>query len=219
METRDVDTRAVYRSFVSAVRFFYDHGPRLVLVSVAWFCCSLPVVTVGPSTLGAYAAVASLREGHTVDRGRVVATVRRHGLSAALLSGVPLAFAAVAALYARRYLLVGSTVALVLGVLATYAAVYAALVLVPTFAALADGEELEPAVRAAVRWTGRNAVGAVMVGMGTFLLFVVTGALTIGFVVVFGGLVAAFHLETLRGPPPKYEAADEGWSPYEGSRR
>lgn len=216
---RDADTRTVYRSFVSAVRFFYEHGPRLVAVSTVWFLCSLPLVTVGPATLGAYAAVASLREGYTFDRGRIVATLKRHGLSAALLSGVPLAFAAVAGLYVRRYLFARSTVPLVLGVVTTYAAAYAALVLIPTFAGLVAGEDLEPAVRAGIRWTGRNAVGVVAIGMGTVVLFAVTGALTVAFVVVFGGLVAAFHLECLFGRPPKERAAEDSWSPYEGSRR
>lgn len=216
---RDVDTQAVYRAFVAAVRFFYEHGPRLVVVSLVWFLCSLPVVTVGPATLAAYAAVASLREGHSLDRARVVATLKRHGVSAALLTGVPLAFAVVAALYVRRYLAAQSALALALGVVTTYAAAYAALILVPTFAGLVDGDDLEPALRAAVRWTGRNAVGATMVGMGTLLLFVVTGLLTVGFALVFGGMAAAFHLETVNGPPPKEEAADETWSPYAESRR
>ncbi|MDS0295639.1 hypothetical protein [Halogeometricum luteum] len=216
---RDADTKTVYRSFVSAARFFYEHGPRLVAVSVLWFLCSLPLVTVGPATLGAYAAVASLREGHAFDRERVVATLKRHGVSAVLLSGVPLVFAAIAALYARRYLLTRSTVALVLGVLTTYAAAYAALVLIPTFAGLVAGEDLETALRAGVRWTGRNAASSVMIGLGTVLLFAVTGALTIAFAVVFGGMVAAFHLEALLGPPPKSEAAEDHWSPYESARR
>ncbi|ELZ28477.1 hypothetical protein C474_15254 [Halogeometricum pallidum JCM 14848] len=216
---RDADTKTVYRSFVSAVRFFYEHGPRLVAISALWFLCSVPLVTVGPATLGAYAAVTSLREGYTFDRERVAATLKRHGLSATLLSGVPLAFAAIAGLYARRYLLERSTVALVLGVITTYAAAYTALVLIPTFAGLAAGEDLEPAVRAGIRWTGRNALGAVMIGMGTIVLFAVTGALTIAFVVVFGGMVAAFHLEALLGPPPKSEAAEDHWSPYESARR
>lgn len=216
---RDVDTRAVYRAFVAGVRFFYDHGPQLVAVSVFWFFCSLPLVTVGPATLAAYAAVVSLREGYQIDRRRVAATVKRHGVTAALFSGVPLAFTGVAALYVRQYLATRSTAALVLGVITTYVAVYTALILVPTFTRLTTGDDLEPAVRAAVRWTGRNAVGAVMVAMGTFLLFVVTGVLTIGFVLVFGGTVVAFHLETLLGPPPKYEAAEDSWSPYAESRR
>ena len=207
------------RAFVAGVRFFYDHGPRLVVVSVLWFLCSLPVVTVGPATLAAYAAVASLREGHRIDRETTVATVKRHGISAMLLSGVPLTFAGLALLYARQYLATRSTAALALGVVTTYAAAYAALVLVPTFAGLATGDDLEPAVRAAVRWTGQNAVGAATVAMGTLLLFVVTGVLTVAFVLTFAGVAVAFHFETLLGPPPKYEPAEDDWSPYAASHR
>lgn len=216
---REVDTTAVYRAFVSAVRFFYEHGPRLVVVSVLWFLCSLPVLTVGPATLAAYTAVESLRVGHQIDRGRIAATVKRHGVSAGLLAGVPVVFAAVAALYVQQYLATRATLALALGVVTTYAASYAALVLVPTFAGLAGGDDLEPSVRTAVRWTGRNPTAAVMVGMGTLLLAAVTGLLTVAFVVVFAGLAASFHLETLLGPPPKNEPADESWSPYAESRR
>ena len=200
---REVDTQAVYRSFFSATSFFYENGPRLVVVSVLWFLCSLPVITIGPATLAAYAAIASLREGHRIDRGHVVTTVKRHGVSAMLLTGVPLAFTGVAALYVRQYLLTRSTVALVLGIVTTYAAAYAALVLVPTFVGLATGVDLEPALKTAVRWTGRNALSAVMLGMGTFVLFVVTALLTIAFVVVFAGIAFSFHLETLLEPPEK----------------
>jgi hypothetical protein len=215
---REVDTRTVYRSLFAATRFFYENGPRLVVVSVLWFVCSLPVVTVGPATLAAYAAIASLRdpEVHTLDRAHVAATLRRHGVSAALLSGVPLAFAVVAALYVERYLAARSTVALVLGVVTAYAALYAALLLVPTFAGLATGDDVAPALRTAVRWTGRNALAAVMMGMGTVLLFVVTGLLTVAFVVVFAGVTFSFHLETLLDPPE--EAPDDAWTPYERAR-
>ena len=207
---RDVDTRTVFRAFISAVRFFYNHGPRLIAVSVLWFLCSLPMFTVGPATLGAYAAVASLREGYRIDRGHVVATVKRHGVSAVLLSGVPLAFAGVATLYVQQYLVAGSTTMLVLGVITTYATVYGALVLIPTFGGLATGDDLEPAVRTGIQWTGRNPIGSVMVAMGTVILFVVTGLLTIAFVILFGGIAFSFHLETLLGPTREDERTGDG---------
>ena len=210
---REVDTQAVYRSFFSGVAFFYENGPRLVVLSVLWFLCSLPVVTIGPATLAAYTVIASLREDHRIDRDRVARTIKRHGLSAALLTGVPLAFGVIAALYAQRYIATRSVVALALGVVASYAAGYVALVLIPTFAGLATGDELEPALRTAVRWTGQNAMAAVMMGMGTILLFAVTGLLTIAFVVVFAGVTFSFHLETLLETPEEDDEEDKpaGW--------
>lgn len=211
---RKVDTQAVYRSFLDAVKFFYEHGPRLVAVSVLWFLCSLPIVTVGPATLAAYAAIVSLRENHRFDREHVVATVKRHSVSAALLSGVPLAFTAVAALYIRQYLASQSILALTLGVVTTYAAGYAALILVPAFAGLATGTDLESAVKTAIRWTGQNAMGAVMMGMGTVVMFVVTGLLTVAFVVVFAGIAFSFHLETVLDPPEQDEAESTEWTGY-----
>lgn len=211
---REVDTQAVYRAFFSAVRFFYENGPRLVVVSVLWFLCSLPVVTVGPATLAAYAAIGSLREGYRIDRAHVVSTLKRHGVSALLLSGVPLVFAAIAALYVRQYLTTRSIAALALGVVTTYAAAYAALVIVPTFVGLATGDDLEPALRTAIRWTGRNATAATMMGLGTVVVFVVTGLLTVAFVVVFAGVAFSFHLETLLEPVDD-APDDEGWSGYE----
>ncbi|WP_101296139.1 hypothetical protein [Halegenticoccus soli] len=201
MFMRDADTRMVFNSFVEAIRFFYANGPRLVVVSLLWFLCSLPIVTSGPATLGAYAAIASLREGHHIDREHVVRTVKRHAISSALLQGVPLVFGGVAVLYARQYLATRSTLAFLLGVAAVYAAAYTALLLVPTFAGLATGDALEPALRTAVRWTARNGAAALSMGMATLLLFVITALLTIGFVVLFAGIAFSFHLETVLDPP------------------
>jgi len=194
---RDADTRTVFDSFVEAIRFFYANGPILVVVSTLWFFCSLPIVTTGPATLGVYAAIASLREGHHIDREHVVRTVKRHAISSALLPGVPLVFGGIAVLYARQYLATRSTLALSLSVAAVYAAAYTALLLVPTFAGLATGVALEPALRTAVGWTARNSVAALSMGMATILLFVVTALLTIAFLILFAGITFSFHLETV----------------------
>lgn len=204
---READTETVYRAFVAAVRFFYHNGPRLIVLSTLWFVCSLPLVTIGPATLGTYAAIASLRRVHYVDRGYVAAVLKRHGVSAALLTGVPLVLAAIAFLYVRQYLATPSTLSLALGVVTTYAAAYTALVLVPTFAGLATGVELETALRAAVGWTAGNALAAVTMAMATVMVFLVTALLTIAFVVVFAGLSFSFHLETVLEP---MEDDDEG---------
>ena len=187
---KDADSYTVYRSLFAAVRFFYDNGPRLVGLSVAWVLCSLPVVTIGPSTLGAYGAIISLRDDHSIQYDRVRDLLRRHGLSSVLLTGT-------GALYVRRYFATRSTVALGLAIVTLYAAAYVALVLIPTFVELARGAALDQSVRAGVRWTASNAVGAVAMAMATLLLAVVAGALTVAFALVFAGIAFSLHIEVL----------------------
>lgn len=211
---RDADSKSVYRSFIAATRFFYEYGPRMVLLSVVWFVCSLPLVTVGPATLAAYAAVASLRETYTFDREQILSVLKRHGVSAMLLSGVPLVLAVTSALYVLEYFASPSTSLLALSVGSAYAAVYAALVLVPTFVSLATGGDLESSVRSGFRWTSANAVGAVTLAMATFVAFLVTGLLTIAFALVFAGFATAFHVHVLLEPPEHEQASDQDDSLY-----
>jgi len=194
---KDADSYTVYRSLFAAVRFFYDNGPRLVGLSVAWVLCSLPVVTIGPSTLGAYGAIISLRDDHSIQYDRVRDLLRRHGLSSVLLTGLPVLLAGTGALYVRRYFATRSTVALGLAIVTLYAAAYVALVLIPTFVELARGAALDQSVRAGVRWTASNAVGAVAMAMATLLLAVVAGALTVAFALVFAGIAFSLHIEVL----------------------
>lgn len=63
--------------FISAVgetgQFAFQNIHRLIVVSVGWFLASLPVVTAGPATLAAYAAIQSMRTSPagTIDRNHV----------------------------------------------------------------------------------------------------------------------------------------------------
>lgn len=211
---RNADSKSVYRSFIFATRFFYEYGPRMVLLSVAWFVCSLPLVTVGPATLAVYAAVASVRETYTFDREHIGSVLKRHGLSALLLSGVPLVLAVISVLYALEYFASPSTFLLALSVGSAYASAYMALVLVPTFVGLATGGALESSVRAGFRWTSANAVGAVTLAMATLVAFLVTGLLTIAFALVFAGFAAAFHVHVLLEPPEHEQASEQDHSLY-----
>ena len=128
-----------------------ENGPRMVLLSIAWFVCSLPLITIGPATPAAYAAVASLRETYAFDRERILTVLKRHGVSAVLLSGVPLLLAAVSALDASEYFAARSTFLPVLSIGSAYAAAYATLVLVPTFVGMATGGELGSSIHAGFR--------------------------------------------------------------------
>ena len=120
------------------MRFVYEHSVTLVAVSVAWFVASLPLVTVGPATLGAYAAIRSLRETGALDRGHVVGVLRRNGVHAALLSFLPVTFFVAAGLYVR-----GGTprtgFETVIAVVGVYVGAYLVVALIPTFVAMAAG--------------------------------------------------------------------------------
>jgi hypothetical protein len=210
---RNANTKTVYRSFVAAVRTFYEAGPRFVLLSVVWFVCSLPLVTLGPATLGAYAALLSLRKSYSFDRAAVLSVLKRHGLSAMALTGVPLTLGVVTTLYALEYLVEQSTFLLVLVIGSAYAAVYTGLVLVPTFICLANGDGLESALRTGFRWTAANALGAITMAMGTLIAAAFTGLLTIAFVLVFGGFAFAFHIDVVLESPVEAEE-DDGLNLY-----
>jgi len=114
-----------------------ENGLRMVLLSIAWFVCSLLLITVGPATPAAYAAVASLRETYAFDCERILTVLKRHGVSAVLPSSVPLLLAAVSALDALEYFAARSTFLPILSTGSVYAAAHATLVLVPTFVGMA----------------------------------------------------------------------------------
>ena len=187
----------VYTSLKRAVRFFYECGPRLILLSVLWFVASLPLITLGPATVGAFAAIVSLREDGRFDRERVQRTVVRRAVPALLACALPAVFAGIALLYFRRYLATASTLAFASSVVATWACIYAVLVLVPTFVAFAGDASVEAAFRAGFRFTRRNGLASVFMGAITLVLFAVLAALTVAFVLAFAGVAFSFQIEVV----------------------
>lgn len=187
----------VHGALWSALRYLPSNAVSIVLVSVLWTLASLPVITVGPATLGVYAAVRSLREEGRVDRAFVLATVREHGLDALLLGGVALVTSTVSLLYFSQFVRTGSTVAGVLGFAGVYVTLHYALVLVPTFVALVDGAALSGAVRTGYRWTVTEPFRAVSMLILTGLLLAGSALLTVAVVLVFPAVAAAFHTELL----------------------
>jgi hypothetical protein len=174
--------------------FLYGNGLRLAAVSLAWTVAALPLVTVGPATLAAYAAIRDLRsDRNAVDLGRVKAVLRENGAASALLAGVPVAFGSVAAVYGvsalERESLAGEAVALV----AAYVALYAVLAAVPTFAALARGEGPVRAVRYGVGWLAAHPTPALATGLLTLVVSTVTVLLSVAFPLTFAGV--AFSLQ------------------------
>lgn len=197
MTGTDAGVESAHRALWSAFKLLSDHAVSFVLVSLAWSVAVLPVVTVGPATLGAYAAVRSLRNEGRVDRGEVLATLRSHWLNALLLGSVLVATTATSLLYFGRYVATGSVIAGVLGVGGTYVSVHLGLILVPTFIALTGGTDLFEAVKTSYRWTVIRPLVTVSILILTTLLLVASAVLSVAVVIVFPALAAAFHTELL----------------------
>lgn len=209
--TADADTPVRKRTF----QFVYRYSATLVAVSVAWFVASLPVVTVGPATLGAYAAIRSLRETGRIDRAYVVRALRANGLHAALLSVLPLVFVGTAMLYLRGGAFggVGTAVAVV----GLYVGGYLGVALVPTFVAMADAEPPTTALKQGYVWVASRPASTIVLALVTGLLFVVTAFLTIGFVLLFPALTFSYHVETLAGELDTGASPETAHSTLEGA--
>lgn len=191
------DTDPLHRTFHSTGRFVWDNLPSIIVISIGWFFASLPVVTLGPATLGAYRAVLSLRDGDGLDRAAVIETVREQFVHATLLGLLPLALIFITVNYGLAYLATGQLAAGLLAVVGLYASMYVALVLVPTFVGLARGATVSDALWAGYRWTAGHALAAIVLGMVTVALLATTSALTVAVVLAFAGITCSFHVEFL----------------------
>ncbi|SDK54290.1 DUF624 domain-containing protein [Natronorubrum texcoconense] len=195
--TRPTDLDPMYASLERTGRFVWANLTSIVWISVGWFLASLPIVTLGPATVGAYRAVLSLREdGHVgIDRTAVLETVRRQFVHATLLGLVPLALLAIAANYALAYLVSGTVLAGLFALCCAYAGLYAWLVSMPTLLGLAEDKTVGTALKDGLLWTARHAVGAVALGVVTGALLVVTSLLTVAVALLFAGIAFALHVE------------------------
>ena len=174
-------------------RQFYRHAWSLVPIGVVWFLASLPVVTVGPATVGAYAAVGSVLRTHEVDYGHVADVLRRQSAAALVLSLLPVTAAVAAGLYALEFLRTQSPLAAGLALVSVYAVLFFVLVLVPTFVALSEGDWIGTAVRKGYLWTVQHPTLSLTTAFVTLVVFVVTAALTLGFVLLFAAVAFTFH--------------------------
>lgn len=178
---------------VWTLKFVYRHSAALVPAGVLWAVLSLPLITVGPASLGMYATVESLRETGRVDRAAVVRTVRENLVPATLLGFLPPTFFGIALLYVGSGLasgLVGSALTAV----ALYAGLYVGVMLIPTFVGMARGVEPRRAVREAYVWLAGAPVSGLQLLLVTAAVLVATLGLTIGFVLLFAGITATYHV-------------------------
>jgi len=178
------------------LRFVYEHSATLVAVSVAWFVASLPLVTIGPATLAAYAGIRSLRETGRLDRRYIENALRTNGIHAALLSFLPIVFAIPAGLLVRGGTTLGGVDAII-AVVGLYVAGYLTIALIPTFIAMADGDTPTAALKRAYVWTATAPTAALSLALVTAIIFVVTVLLTIGFVLLFAAVAFSYHVEYL----------------------
>ncbi|WP_336338437.1 hypothetical protein [Haloarcula brevis] len=188
-------TVGVHRALATAARQVYRHPLPMVAISVGWVLASLPLVTVGPATLGAYRAVRSVREDGRVDRAAVRETLAAHWLDAVLFSGLLVVFPVIAVLYLGQYAATGAPLSGVLGAVGFYLAYHAWVVFALAFVSLAEGADAVDAVTSGYRWSVENPVATVLVGIVTGTLLVASAVLTIALPLVFPALAAAFHTE------------------------
>lgn len=177
--------------------FAYVNSAELTLVSVLWFVCSLPVVTIGPVTLGAYTAVTSLHEEEGLNASRVFGTVRDNLVGSTLLGLLPIALGGITFLYLYRFLTAGDAIAGLLTLVGVYATIFVGLVLIPTFVSLAQGASGVQALRQGYLWVVLHPTLALAVALFSTIFLGVTAILVVAFMVLFAGVTFSFHVEVM----------------------
>ncbi|MFC6976011.1 hypothetical protein ACFQL1_17045 [Halomicroarcula sp. GCM10025709] len=192
--TAVTDQAAFRTAFAGVPGFVYRNWLTLTLLSVLWFVASVPLVTIGPATLGMYAAIQDLRsDQNRIDRARVFTVLRERGIASLLFSGLPVVFAVVAGTYGLTAIQQQSLLGEAIALLAAYIALYLALALIPTYVALARGADPVDAFRYGIGWLVSHPTPALSMGLLSVLLLLLTALLTVGFVLLFAGF--AFSLQ------------------------
>lgn len=195
------DLDPLYVSLRSTGQFVWTNLISVVCVSVSWFLAALPLVTIGPATVGAYRALFLLRAGDGIDRVAVARTVRRQFVHATLIGLFPLAVLAIATAYAVAYARTGTLLFGGLALITLNVTIYAWITSVPTLVRLAEGEPATSALAMGVRWTIHHGVGAAVLAIVTAALFTLASLLTVAVVLLFAGVAFAFHIEFITGIP------------------
>lgn len=182
----------VHRSLRETGAFVYRHSAVLVVVSICWFIGSLPVVTAGPATLCAYAAIRSLRNEDR-EMTAVLSTLRRHGLNAALLGFVPGIVCVVTLLYFYKYLMTNSVEHLVFAIIGVYLFSFLSLVLVTTFVRLAAGSAFDEAVQDGYSWAVHDPLRSTMTMVTSGAIFLVGVISVVGLIIIIPAILFSFH--------------------------
>lgn len=191
----DATLDPVYAALRSTAVLAWRHLDAIVAISIGWVLCSLPVVTIGPATVGSYYAVASLREQGQVDREKLLGTVRDQLPYALLLGLAPVVLFGIMSAYAQAYLSTGASASLGLTVVCLIATAYILLVSVPTYIGLAQGDDPIEALKEGIIWTANHTVRASVLATLTVILFACLAITTIGIGLLFAGLTFVLHTE------------------------
>lgn len=192
-------------AFMGTLRFTYRHSAELAGLSVLWTILCLPIVTVGPVTLGAYRAIRSLRETGEIARADVRATVRDNLLESFLLGLVPLVFVGIGLLY-LAVLPEATTVSMGLGIAALYLGLYFGVILVPTFYEMAAGTEPIDGLRTGYLTIAGDPITVVRILIVTSGFLIVSTLLTVALVVIFPGITMSYHIHLIE---PRLAERDE----------
>jgi hypothetical protein len=166
----------------------------LILISIAWFFLSLPLISIGVATLGAYTAIISLRETGTVDTGVVYQAVRVHFVPALILGWLPIFLILLMILNVDAFLRGGGTGAFLVSLSVLYFLFYTTLALIMIYLELIHGSDLWTAFKRGHSWVSQNPVLAVMTAGITLIVLGFAAALTVAFVLLFPAIVFSFHV-------------------------
>lgn len=199
MRTREEDERSFRRSLRDALGFAYRHSLVLAITSICWVVSSLPIITCGISTLGAYATIRSLHLHEKVEKDEIVKTIRQHGVNASLLIYIPIIIGFATSAYFHTYVRTDSLQYLVIAIVGTYLFIFLSLVVLTTFAILSQDRSFIDSLSTSYTWIVTNPAHSttlIFVYVGVLLLGVVS---VIGLVVIVPALVFTLHDGVVRG--------------------
>lgn len=173
----------------------YRHSTTLVLISIAWVVGAVPIVTIGPATVGAYTAVLSVLQDGEIDWKRVYTTTRRTVVFAVSWTVLVAALVAGSGLYLHRFLVTGGAIAGALTVVGLYATLFVAIVTIATLVAVADGIPPQTALKRGYVWTVRHPTLSLTAVVLSAVLLAVSLLFTVAFVLLFAGVVGTFHVQ------------------------
>lgn len=172
----------------------YRHASSLVPISVAWVLTSLPIITVGPATVGAYAAIGDVLRDHEVDYGHVLTVLKKQAVAAFVLSILPATSGLATILYFLEFTRTRTLLAGMMAMFSVYATVFLVLVLIPTFVALSEGDWIGTALKRGYLETVSHATLSLTMAFLTLVVFIATLLTTIGFVLLFAAAAFTFHI-------------------------
>lgn len=187
------DITVLRDGFVTTWRTLYRNSAELIAVSFCWFAASVPIITIGPATVWAYAVIGELVENDRFEPRQALGIARERFVGAVVFSTVPLSLTLGTGVFFWEFAQTGSDSAKVLAVGSAYGWIFAGLVLIPTYLALADGDTPIVALKRGYLWTSNHPTLALLIGFVTLAVLLATAALTVGFVLLFAGIAFTFQ--------------------------